>query len=144
MTTFAQIISGKVFDPQPNATEAEYRARNPVFAAAPVVAQLVDDNAAHGATYNGGGNYTNPSQPAPFGTQKRVCTPEEVIDLIPAAVIKSLEDSTNATVIKRYRKFLARTNFTYAQGVELGDDLEGATLFTAQQNNDFRAAWPEA
>lgn len=59
MPLFARIINGHAFDVQSNLNEAEYRARNPVFAAELVV-RMVPDGTQHDATDNGDGTFTNP------------------------------------------------------------------------------------
>ena len=77
-------------------------------------------------------------------TQKRVCSREEVIDLLPAALLKTLRDTVNATVIKRYEKFKARNTFTFAQGASLLNDLQASGLISEPDNASIQAAWPVA
>lgn len=98
-------------------------------------------------------NYGQPGEPEMLpaetvqhevATQKRNCTRDEVIDLLPSGVMKACRDSTVAGVIKAFYKFLAKNGFTYAEGVVLGDGLEALSIITAQQNIDFKAAWPSA
>ena len=62
MTTFARIDGGLVCDPQPNDSEADYRARNPFFASWPDVRE-VQDGTAQGAGPDGQGGWSNPVAP---------------------------------------------------------------------------------
>ena len=144
MSKFAHIETGFALDPHESDSAEAYLKRFTEDATKDWLVVEVPKGTEHGAKDNGDGTFTNPTQPALPRPQKRTVTLEEVINLIPATVIKSLEDSTIAAVIKRYRLFLARPDFTYAKGVELSDYLQAATLFTDQENIDFKAAWPEA
>lgn len=105
--------------------------------------QVALDNV-NGATDNGDGTFSNPQPISPPAPVKRTCTREEIIDLLPGGVMKACRDSTNVNVIKAFYKFLAKGGFTYLEGVILGDGLEALTIITAQQNIDFKAAWPTA
>ena len=156
MTTFAQIISGKVFDPQPNATEAEYRARNPVFAAAPVVAQLVDDGAVHGATYLGNGSYTNLAQPAPlpYVTKPIVMTDKQFrkyaaqklgSEAAVGLIYKAASASADGDVQYAFMAWSKAQTFEKAEVVALTAVLvTGGIMTQAQRLTLIGADWPEA
>lgn len=138
MPFYAHIETGRALDIHEHPNQASYekwarlvRAQNWTIAEVPAGTQ-------HGATPNGGA-WDNPLGTPP---QKRQLSLEEVLDLLPAAVVKALHESTSAAVIKRFHKARARATFTWDDGVKLGNDLEAAAMFTPQQNIDFKAAWP--
>lgn len=81
--------------------------------------------------------------PAPTPTP-RVLSPDEVLDLLPASVVKAIKDSTAAAVVKRYEMFKLKKVWTKAQGIALFADIEGAGLMDAAQNASATASWPNA
>lgn len=141
MPTFAHTEKGYVLDPQENVSEKAYRARYPKKIQASWVVEQIPDGTVRDSIPDGQGGWTAPPPKARIDV-KRVCTRDEVIDLLPGGLMKTLRDSTVAAVIKRFYKFQAKTSFTYEDGVELGDALQGATLITVQENSDFKTAWP--
>ena len=107
---------------------------------------VVPDSAVHSAKDNGNGTYTNPSPapapaPAPVPLNLR---PDEILDLLPASVVKAIRDSATASAVKRYECFKLKQAWTKAEGIALFNDIEGAGLMTAPQNAAAVAAWPEA
>lgn len=106
----------------------------------------VSDDAVPGATYNSPGSSTNPPDPpapapAPVPLKLR---PDEILNLLPATVVKSIEESTVASIIKRKVVFKGRPPQTKDQGIALFNDIEGAGLMNNAQNAAAVAAWPEA
>ena len=86
--------------------------------------------------------YTPPA--APPSPQPKILRSDEVLGLLPAAVVKSIRDSTVAAVVKRYECFKIKPSWTKTEGTALFNDVEAAGLMTTQQNSDALAAWPSA
>lgn len=105
----------------------------------------VPKNTVHGATPDGQGGWTNPTPNIPVHVPTPVTrSRDEIIEALPAGVMKACRDSADAGVIKQFYKFLAKGGFTKNEGIALGSFLESKSIITAQQNTDFVAAWPEA
>lgn len=153
MTTFAQIISGKVFDPQPNATEAEYRARNSVFAAAPVVAEMIDDGALHGAVYLGNGNYSNPTLPSPPPAIPVIMTDRQfrkyaAQHLGSSAAVGTIYRNTGASVDSdvnyAFMAWSKAQTYDKSEVATLTSALVTGGIMTSAQRNALLSNWPEA
>ena len=143
MTTFAHLAPGptEVLDPRAYPTVTAYKASFAGVAETTWASHTfkeVPDGTVHGAA---DGTWVPPPPPAP---QPKILRADEVLGLLPAAVVKSIRDSTSAAVIKRYECFKIKPTWTKAEGIALFNDIEGAALMTNQQNLDALALWPTA
>lgn len=142
MGTYAQIVGGRAYNVIVGTDVAAAKAKH--FVAGfdggypGVDWTSVPDGTKSGATDAGGGVFNNP----PPVLVPKPLRPDEVLDLMPAAVVKSIRDSTSASVIKRYEAFKMKPNWTKEEGDVLFGDMVTATLMTAQQKIDALAAWP--
>lgn len=155
MTIFAQVVAGKIFDPQPNATEAEYRARNPVFNAAPVVVE-VPDGTQQGATSDGQGGWINPPPkvPPPYVPKPITMTDKQfrkyaAQKLGSAAAVgliyKAAAASADGDVQYAFMAWSKAQTFEKAEVEALTAVLVTAAIMTgAQRDKLIGANWPEA
>ena len=84
--------------------------------------------------------YTPP--PAPSGPLPKLLRSHEVLNLLPAAVVKAIKESAVAAVVKRYEMFKITPSWTKSEGTALFNDIESAGLMTNTQNTDALALWP--
>lgn len=102
---------------------------------------LLEQDVGNGAVEQLDGTFEQPAIPAPVEPLKAlVLTPGEVLDLLPAATVKALEDSASAAIKKRYAVFKLTPQWTQAQGEALFDDLVAAALIS-QEDADL-IEWP--
>ena len=76
-------------------------------------------------------------------TYPKVLSKEDVLELLPASVVKAVRDSIDAAVVKQYEKFKLAHVLTHAQGLALFAFLKNKTLMDATQEAAAIAAWPE-
>ena len=76
-----------------------------------------------------------------FEASPDVLSPDQVLDLLPASVVKAIKDSTDAAVVARYEAFKLKPKWDHSEGESLFADLVGAGLMTQAQSDAI--VWPD-
>lgn len=133
MNRVAQIITATGF------VNAVVRPVGPITAPANMTFVEVEDNISVDAGWFWNGATFTPNSPA-----FKILLSHQVLNLLPATVVKAIKESTAAAVVKRYEIFKITPAWTRDEGISLFNDIQAAGLMTAQQNTDAVAAWPSA